>query len=503
MRLTDSVRDKLSSDVAKVVSPLALRRFGAVVAIAVVVVIGFVALMRPFSPSLSDRFAAAPLNRDAAPTVRLQRPIADARGALAGDDRMAETDQDYQSGLRFIGVADGQLQSAPPTERLDLVLRVDRGDTLTKMLTDVGVTQPEAYAAITALTKIFDARSLRIGQIMTVTLATPDDKRDPMTLLQLALRPQAERDITVRRTESGAYVPGEVVYPVNRRIARHGGKIDDSLFGEGLAAGIPASILAEIIKAFSYDVDFQRDMHPGDGFEVVFERVYTSDGRLAREGRILFAELTLRGKRLAFYRYKPDRGEEEYFQPDGQSIVKSLLRTPIDGAKISSRFGMRDHPILGYSRLHSGVDFAAPPGTPVYAAGSGTVEKASVFGGYGNYVKVRHSAQFATAYAHLSGYARGMQAGKRVRQGEIIGYVGTTGMSTGPHLHYEVHKGGAPINPTSVSTPIGPKLAGRDLARFRDAIAALDRQRDYMPLTTAPRRISQATGGDQAVAPRR
>ncbi|MEO8559983.1 MAG: M23 family metallopeptidase, partial [Rhodospirillales bacterium] len=243
----------------------------------------------------------------------------------------------------------------------------------------------------------------------------------------------------------------------------------------------PIPILSDVIRAFSYDVDFQRDIQPGDTFEVVAERLYTSDGRVAREGRVLYAELVLRGKKLAFYRYKPDSGDEDYYGLDGQSIIKALLRTPIDGAKITSSFGMRGHPILGFTRMHAGVDFGAPAGTPIFAAGNGTIEFAGQKGGYGNFVMIRHSATFSTAYGHMTGFARGISSGVRVRQGEIIGYVGMTGLATGPHLHYEVRKNGAPINPVEFSMPVGPKLAGKELQKFRDYIGAFDRNREAMP----------------------
>jgi murein DD-endopeptidase MepM/ murein hydrolase activator NlpD len=389
-------------------------------------------------------------------------------------------------------VSDSQTQPAPSNDKLDLVLRVDRGDTLVKILTDVGVPTIEATNAVDSLRSVFNPRSLQIGQIVTVTIAPGASNNEPPQLLQVAMRPQPERDVAVRRDAKGNFKPEEIKYSVNTTLARHAGTIDESLFANGVAAGVPVGILHDLIKAFSYDVDFQRDIQPNDKFEVVFERLYTTDGRLARDGRVLYGELVLRGKKMAFYRYNPPSGEEDYYGLDGQSIVKALLRTPIDGAKISSRFGMRSHPILGFSRLHAGVDFAAPSGTPIYAAGNGTIEFAGVKGGYGNYVMVRHNSSFSTAYAHLSGFSRASRVGNRVRQGEVIGFVGSTGMSTGPHLHYEVHKGGRPVNPTDVSMPIGPKLAGKDLDKFRAFVAEFDRKREGMKLGGGPQQLVDA-----------
>ncbi|MGE0154406.1 MAG: peptidoglycan DD-metalloendopeptidase family protein [Reyranellaceae bacterium] len=402
-------------------------------------------------------------------------------------------DQDAANADRAAAVeSDSQTQETPANDRLDLVLRVDRGDTLAKILTDVGVPVAEATSAVEALRSIFNPRRLQIGQIITVTIAPGISASDTPQLLQMALRPEAERDVAVRRTERGSFGAEEIKYSVNTTVARHAGVIDESLFANGVAAGVPVSILNDLIKAFSYDVDFQRDIQPNDRFEIVFERLYTTDGRLAREGRVLYGELVLRGKKMAFYRYNPPSGEEDYYGVDGQSIVKALLRTPIDGAKISSRFGMRSHPILGFSRLHAGVDFAAPSGTPIYAAGNGTIEFAGVKGGYGNYVLVRHNSSFSTAYAHMKGFSRAARVGNRVRQGEVIGFVGTTGMSTGPHLHYEVHKGGRPVNPTDVSMPVGPKLVGKDLEKFRAFVAEFDRKRQAMPLGGGPQQLVDA-----------
>ncbi len=389
-------------------------------------------------------------------------------------------------------LSDSQTQETPQNDRLDLVLRVDRGDTLSKILTDVGITTGQANSAVEALRPVFNPRRLQVGQIITVTVAPGLSSEDTPQLLQVMLRPEAERDVLVRRDAKGGFGADEIKYSLNTTVARHAAVIDESLFANGVGAGVPVSVLSDLIKALSYDVDFQRDIQPNDSFEVVFERLYTTDGRLAREGRLLYGELVLRGKKMAFYRYNPPSGEEDYYGLDGQSIVKALLRTPIDGARISSRFGMRSHPILGFSRLHAGVDFAAPTGTPIYAAGNGTIEFAGVKGGYGNYVLIRHNSSFATAYAHMSRFSRAARKGNRVRQGEVIGFVGTTGMSTGPHLHYEVHKGGRPVNPTQVSMPIGPKLAGKDLERFRAFVTEFDRKRNAMPLGTRPQQLVEA-----------
>ncbi|MCK5275569.1 MAG: M23 family metallopeptidase, partial [Alphaproteobacteria bacterium] len=220
------------------------------------------------------------------------------------------------------------------------------------------------------------------------------------------------------------------------------------------------------IRIFSWDVDFQRDIRKGDGFEVMYERFFDDNGELAHNGEVVYASLTLSGKRHAVYRHILKNGDVDYFDEKGQSAKKALMRTPIDGARLSSGFGKRKHPILGYTKMHKGLDFAAPRGTPIYAAGNGTVNYAGKKGGYGNYVRIRHNGTYQTAYAHMSGIARGVRKGKRVNQGQVIGYVGTTGRSTGNHLHYEVIRNGKFINSRRMHLPSGKALKGDDLAAF-------------------------------------
>jgi len=253
------------------------------------------------------------------------------------------------------------------------------------------------------------------------------------------------------------------------------GEIDSSLYLAGRKAGVPDAMLAELIRAFSWDVDFQRDVREGDGFEVMFEQAVDADGRAVHAGPMRFAALTLSGKRHAIYLHTTGDGDTDYFDERGKSARKALMRTPIDGARLSSGFGSRRHPILGYTKMHRGVDFAAPQGTPIYAAGNGTVVAAGPNGAYGNYIQIRHNGEYSTAYAHLRAFARGVGKGKRVAQGQIIGYVGTTGRSTGPHLHYEILVRGARTNPMKVRMPSGRALAGDELKKFeetRDAVRA-------------------------------
>jgi len=213
----------------------------------------------------------------------------------------------------------------------------------------------------------------------------------------------------------------------------------------------------------------------------MFDEYRDEDGRMAKTGNISVAEMVLSGQKIRLHRYKAKDGFVDYYSATGQSVRKALLRTPIDGARISSGFGRRRHPILGYTRMHKGLDFAARRGTPIYAAGDGVVDFAGRKGGYGKYVRIRHTGTYKTAYAHMHRYGKGVRTGRRVRQGQIIGYVGSTGRSTGPHLHYEVHKNGRQVNPRSIKLPSGRKLKGRELTAFKTYRVELDR--DYAALT--------------------
>jgi murein DD-endopeptidase MepM/ murein hydrolase activator NlpD len=278
----------------------------------------------------------------------------------------------------------------------------------------------------------------------------------------------------VERGPEGNYVASKHRLATDTAPTRASGIIENSLFVAGEKAGVPVPVLVQLIRAYSWDVDFQRDIRPGDGFEIMYDRFVDSRGETVYHGDVAFAALTLSGQRKALYRFTRDNGEAGFFDPSGKSARKALLRTPVDGARLSSGYGRRKHPILGYTRMHKGVDFAAPKGTPIYAAGSGTIEVAGRNGGYGKYVRIRHNGSYSTAYAHMKGFANGISKGARVKQGQVIGYVGSTGRSTGPHLHYEVIRDGRQINPMKVKMPAGPKLKGKELERFLAHVAETD-----------------------------
>jgi murein DD-endopeptidase MepM/ murein hydrolase activator NlpD len=271
----------------------------------------------------------------------------------------------------------------------------------------------------------------------------------------------------VTRKDDGSYAGEEKIYKVSPRIVRVETEIAGSLSQSGIKAGAPAAAMSEFIKALSYDVDFQRELKSGQRFIVLLEQLVTSDGKITHQGRLLAGELRLLKRTVTVIRFRPQGGADQFYNPQGESVVRSFLRTPMDASHITSKFGWREHPILGYSALHTGVDFAAPQGTPVLAAGAGKVKMAGYNGGYGLYVRLDHTTQIGTGYGHLSRLGPGIKPGLPVRQGQVIGFVGSSGMSTGPHLHYEFYRGNSPVNPLAQKFALRAALGGKDLARFQ------------------------------------
>lgn len=369
----------------------------------------------------------------------------------------------------------------PLPKTLTRVLEIKSGDTLMKLALGAGIERRQAHEAITAFREIYDPRRLRPGQRLTVTYSKHGEDDDRINLRGLRLDANAYQRYAVNRSEDEGFIANELTKKLETQLVRAEGTIGANLFDDGAAAGLPPPVLLDLIRLYSWDVDFQRDLQPDDRFEVVFERISTVDGDHVREGDIIFSRLELSGTPLVFYRFEYAPDKMDYFDPEGQSVRKPLLRTPVDGARLSSRYGRRKHPILGYTRMHRGVDFAAPTGTPIYAAGNGTVVKAGWNGGYGRYVRIRHNAEYSTAYGHMRSLKKGIKTGSRVKQGQIIGYVGTSGRSTGPHLHYEILEKGRQVNPLRVRLPSGRKLKGDQLQAFARARAEIDRRIAELP----------------------
>ncbi|MAU41343.1 MAG: peptidase M23 [Kordiimonas sp.] len=366
--------------------------------------------------------------------------------------------------------------AAIPLRRETITL--GRGDTLMDIMVDAGASRRDSHSAIQTLGKLINLRRLQVGQRLTLGFhATPDPHQSQ--LQELVLQKNFDEKIVVSRREGDAprYDARTVEINVTRESYFASGTIEDSLYLAAQQQDVPAPVIAELIRILSFDVDFQREIRSGDRFEVYYENLTSAEDGQQKAGNILYAGLTLRGKPIELYRYdSPGIKRADYYHSNGQSARRTLMRTPIDGARLTSRFGKRKHPILGYTKMHKGIDFGARTGTPIMAAGDGMIEMSQRNGGYGNYIRIRHNGTYKTAYAHLSRYGKGIRKGRKVRQGQIIGYVGSTGRSTGPHLHYEVIVNGKQVNPLSLKLPTGRKLKGADLDQFQQQVNLLQTQ---------------------------
>jgi murein DD-endopeptidase MepM/ murein hydrolase activator NlpD len=360
----------------------------------------------------------------------------------------------------------------PAPDHYELTLRLEKGDTIEKLLADIDVPEADRKQIHERLSALLKKRKLPVGQEIELMLQNvpeqpPQEQSGAPRVLALSVRPQPEREFIITRREDGVYEGEEKVYQVGPRIVRVEGERHGSLEQSGVKAGAPPAAMVEFVRALSYDVDFQRDLKEGMKFTVLLEQLVTSDGRVTHPGRMVAGELRLLKRTVTVIRYRPQGGADGFYSPNGESVVRAFLRTPMDASKISSRFGMREHPILGYSALHTGVDFAAPSGTPILAAGAGKVAMAGPNAGYGLYVRLQHTSDVGTAYGHMSRIGPGIKPGVTVRQGQVIGFVGSTGMSTGPHLHYEFLRGGKQVNPLAQKFAMRATVGGKDAARFQ------------------------------------
>lgn len=343
-------------------------------------------------------------------------------------------------------------------------LRIQRGETLEQAFLRTGIGADEARAIVRTLGNAYDVVNIRAGQRFETAISRPRAGRGDARLIGLTVRTGPATQLTVSRSFDGALRLRELEEQISNETTVATGEIHGSLSASAGRLGANSRIVAQAVRLFSHKIDFSRDIKAGDSFTLVFDRTVTESGRTVDTGDLLYAEI----KGQVFYRYKPEGAKEaRYFDADGKNIRGFLLRTPVDGARISSNFGVRRHPISGYRRMHQGIDFAAPTGTPVFAASDGVVVEARRWGGYGNWVRIRHGDGWETGYAHLSRFARGLRPGQRVTQGQVIAYVGSTGASTGPHLHHEVWRHGQRMNPRGAQIPQGSELAGSELAAFQ------------------------------------
>lgn len=349
---------------------------------------------------------------------------------------------------------------------VDVTISLKTGESLADAVTRAGVAPAEAKAAANMLSLAFNVANIKTGMALQAAIAKPADGTGNALLLGLTARTGPAKQLTLTTSHDGTMRLWALEEPVRaeRRVAI--GEINGSLFTSAAALGATPSLTAQVVKLFAHKLDFERDIQSGDTFKLVFDRKVTESGRTVEAGNLLYAEIEAKGGTDRFYSYQPKGTNDiQFFDEFGKNIRGFLLTTPVYGARVSSSFGMRFHPILGFNKMHTGIDFAAPTGTPIQAAGDGIVEDAKWWGGYGRWVRIAHNKDWETGYGHMSAIA--VRPGQHVTQGQIIGYVGTTGRSTGPHLHFEVWQNHHPIDPKSARVPEANVLAGNDLVAFR------------------------------------
>ena len=425
-----------------------------------------------------------------------------------------------------------------PERFAEVSLKIRPGDDLSSRLEALGIETASVRALVAATSETFDLRRMKAGQVFNLKIDTrpADPEADKVeaavaeieaahqslagakpTEALVALRElqplpapriaemnfdaSSTEEVSVHQGPDGEYEATRSEKMLTTELARAEGKIRSSFYVAAESAGVPVPTILDLIRMYSYKVDFQRDISRGDSFEVYFSKKVDDRGRVVARGDVLFAALTVNQRRYELWRFDVDNQTTDYFDADGRGMRTFLMRTPIDGARLTSGFGMRHHPILGYSKMHAGVDFAAPTGTPIYAAGDGTVARAGRNGGYGNYVQIKHRYGYASAYAHLNRIASAVRPGAKVRQGDVIGYVGTTGRSTGPHLHYEVHHDGKKLNPMSVDVPSGLILRGDDLERFKRSKTQIRQEIAALPLEGPERHVAAADNPADTATP--
>ena len=340
--------------------------------------------------------------------------------------------------------------------------RVKTGDTLFNILSKLSVDKADVQKISALLSK---NKAFKFNKNQTIKL-TLENKKEFKKVLSIIMPISLSRKLEIyKETDSETFIEREIVTNLKRKVVLKEGIIRSSLYKSATQENISPNVIIEFARLYGFQIDFQRDIRKNDSFQIVYEIFVDENGKVFENGNIIYANLILRGQNNQLY-YFPKKNYNGHYDENGKSVKKALMKTPINGARLSSSFGMRKHPILGYNKMHRGTDFAAPEGTPIMASGDGVIIKAGWCGGGGNCVKIKHNKTYQTIYAHMKNFSNISIPGNRVKQGQIIGYVGSTGMSTGPHLHYEVIENGKKINSQTLKLPPGKALEGSNRKQF-------------------------------------
>ena len=370
---------------------------------------------------------------------------------------MQKTLQSYTSSLQ------------PRFEKINHI--VNTGESLTDILNELSLDNEEKIKVINFISD----KKIKFNLYENQKISFEIDNLNKKKIIKITIPKTKKRDLIISLNNKGSYQYAELNKKLILNKIYKENYIKNSLYRSAVEKKIDPNIIVQFAQIYGFQVDFQRDIRKNDSFQIVYEEYKNNENKIIDFGNIIYANLILQGKSLELYYFNSEKNKIiDHFEANGQSIKKTLMKTPINGARLSSPFGNRKHPILGYTKLHTGTDFAAPIGTPIMASGTGVILKAGWCGGGGNCVKIKHNSTYSTVYAHMSKFARGIKKGVRVTQGQIIGYVGSTGMSTGPHLHYEVIQNGKKINSQTLKLPSGKKLTGKDREDFELAKIKID-----------------------------
>ncbi len=345
----------------------------------------------------------------------------------------------------------------------NIIHKIRKGENLTNIFKNYNIDQKDISEANSKLKKFIKSNNLKTGMILDIVIKK--NTSGTQNLIKLNLPTSKSVNISLDRDVNEKFTVEKKITQLFRNLVFSESIIKKSLYASAIENNVDPNIILEFARVYGFEIDFQRDIRKNDVFQILYETFVDEDGEWYSNGKIIYTYMFVQNRELALYYYETDKFFG-YFDINGKSVEKALMKTPINGARLSSNFGMRKHPISGYNKKHLGTDFAAPLGTPIMASGTGTVIKAQWCGGGGNCIKIRHNSTYTTIYAHLSKFARGIKSNSKVKQGQIIGYVGSTGLSTGPHLHYEVVGNGKRINSQKMNLPSGRILKGESRKKF-------------------------------------
>ena len=341
---------------------------------------------------------------------------------------------------------------------------IKKGDTIQKILQQYKIQNNEIQTVINQYKKYGNPNRLLVGNKIDIIVEKilPANKN---LLLKFSVPITKSTTIEITKDSENQIISKKIITKLYKKKILSENIIRKNLYSSAIEANINPDTIIEFARIFGFEIDFQRDIRKNDYFKIFYEKYFDENGEFIKSGSILYAHMTVNGREISLYKFGDDK-EYGYFDLNGKSVEKALMKTPINGARLSSPFGVRKHPILGFNKLHTGTDFAAPEGTPIMASGSGTITRAKWCGGGGNCIKIKHNSTYTTIYAHMKSFAKGIKVGKKIRQGHIIGYVGSTGMSTGPHLHYEVIINGKKVNSQKLKLPSGKILKDNERTQF-------------------------------------